>query len=145
MGHTRQCQPPVLPLRELSPSCKTASRRVFPPPRQGSRPSEEPRQRAEPVASGMGVEPLGCSLQSPPEPAPWCWCHGEVSHPASNSLRLSPTLLFLLSDFSPCFPDPAEALNLPKASLPSYRRTGCGKLFFLSFFFFLTKARLIKI
>lgn len=142
MGHTRQCQPRVLPLRELSPSCKTTSRRVFSLPQQRSWPSEEPRQRAEPVASGMGVPAPGCSLQTPPGPAPsHSRCHGEVSHPMSNTLPLSPMLLFLLSDFFTFFPDPAESLNLPNASLPSYRRTGCRELFFLLFFFFFGQKR----
>lgn len=139
MGHARQCQPRVLPLRELSPSCKTTSQRVFPRPRQRSWLSEEPRQRAELVASGMGVRAPGCSLQTPPgvgELGQPCPSPSAMERCLTPCQTLSPFLsryCFYFLFFFPCFPDPAEALNLPNASLPSYRRTGCGKLFFLSF------------
>lgn len=142
MGHTRQCQPRVLPLRELSPSCKTTSQRMF--PLCSLHPGRDPGPRRS-HGSVPSLGPLGCcrgTRMLPADPS-WCWragtalshsqCHGEVSYPVSNALPLSLMLVFLLSGFSPCFPDPAEALNLPNASLPSYRRTGCGKLFFLSF------------
>lgn len=139
MGHTRQCQPRVLPLRELSPSCKTTSQRVFPPPQQRSWPSEEPRKRAEPLASRMDVRAPGCSLQIPP---------GELGQPRATPCAME-RCLSQCQTFSPflprycfyflilflCFLDPVEALNFPNASLPSYRRTSCGKLFL--FFFFL--------
>lgn len=140
MGHTRQCQPRVLPLRELSPSCKTTSRRAFPPLRQRSWALQEPRQRAEPTSLWDGCRAPGCSLQTPLAWEGWgsrVPLHLRWKGVLSRAKRTPPfscTVAFTL-DFFTCFPDLPEALNLPNASLPSNSKMGCGKFFFFFFFF----------